>query len=166
MNWEAIGTIAEGVGATAVVVSLIYLAVQIRQNTKQIEEQARGQRFAVLGLLGDQWRGFRSQVTNSPEVASVWRRGNENLFDLDEDAQVIFDLLMVELMWSFAYNWMMGVEEGLGEYVRDDIANNFVNYNTPGLRQWWEKSPRKYEYPKDFVEFLDKLMLRQSSETL
>jgi hypothetical protein len=32
MNWEAISTIAEIVSATAVVVSLIYLAAQIRQN--------------------------------------------------------------------------------------------------------------------------------------
>jgi hypothetical protein len=48
MNWDAISTIAEVVGAAAVVVSLIYLAVQIQQNTKQVEEQARGQRFAAL----------------------------------------------------------------------------------------------------------------------
>jgi len=33
MNWDAIGAVGEIVGATAVVVSLIYLAVQVRQNT-------------------------------------------------------------------------------------------------------------------------------------
>jgi len=158
MNWDAISTIAEIVGATAVVVSLIYLAVQIRQNTKQVEEQARGQRFAALGTLGDQWRGFRSQVTNSTEVASIWRRGNEDFDSLDGDSRVLCDLLMVELIWGFAYNWMMGVEEGLGEYLRDDIADNFVHYDTPGLRQWWHKSSRKNEYPREFVEFIDELM--------
>lgn len=30
MNWDAIGTIGEIIGATAVVVSLVYLATQIR----------------------------------------------------------------------------------------------------------------------------------------
>jgi hypothetical protein len=34
MNWDAIGTIAEIVGAAAVVVSLIYLSFQVKQNTK------------------------------------------------------------------------------------------------------------------------------------
>lgn len=158
MNWDAIGTIAEVVSAAAVVVSLIYLAAQIKQNTKQVEEQARGQRFVALGTLGEQWRGFRSQVTNSPEVASIWRRGNEDFEGLDEDSRALCDLLMVELIWSFAYNWMMGVEDGLGEYVRDDIADNFVNYDTPGLGQWWRTSPRKQEYPRDFVDFLDGLI--------
>ena len=33
MNWEAIGAIGEVLGAAAVVVTLGYLAVQIRQNT-------------------------------------------------------------------------------------------------------------------------------------
>ena len=36
MNWETIAAVSEAVGAIAVVVSLIYLAVQIRQNTKAI----------------------------------------------------------------------------------------------------------------------------------
>ncbi len=34
MNWEALSAIAELVGSVAVVVTLIYLSVQIRQNTK------------------------------------------------------------------------------------------------------------------------------------
>ena len=35
MNWDALGAIGELVGALAVVVTLIYLAVQIRQSTNQ-----------------------------------------------------------------------------------------------------------------------------------
>jgi hypothetical protein len=108
--------------------------------------------------LGDQWRGFRSQVTNSREVASVWRSGNADFESLDEDSRTLCDLLMVELIWSFAYNWVMGVEDGLGEYLRDDIADNFINYDTLGLRQWWQNGSRKNEYPSDFVAFIDQLM--------
>jgi hypothetical protein len=37
MNWEALGAIGEIVGAAAVVVTLGYLAVQIRQNTKSVQ---------------------------------------------------------------------------------------------------------------------------------
>jgi len=34
MNWEAIGAIGEIAGAIGVVVTLAYLSVQLRQNTK------------------------------------------------------------------------------------------------------------------------------------
>lgn len=39
MNWDAFGAIAEFGGAIAVVVSLVYLAVQVRQNTRAIQGQ-------------------------------------------------------------------------------------------------------------------------------
>lgn len=37
MNWEAIGVIAELVGAVAVVISLGYLAIQVRSNTRALK---------------------------------------------------------------------------------------------------------------------------------
>ncbi len=37
MNWEAVGAIGEIVGAGAVFATLIYLAVQIRQNTRSLK---------------------------------------------------------------------------------------------------------------------------------
>jgi hypothetical protein len=36
MNWDAIGAIAEGVGAIAVVVTLAYMAVQMRTANKRM----------------------------------------------------------------------------------------------------------------------------------
>ena len=36
MNWEAIGATGEVVGAVAVFATLVYLAIQIRQNTASL----------------------------------------------------------------------------------------------------------------------------------
>jgi hypothetical protein len=44
MNWDAIGAIAEVVGAAAVIITLAYLAIQIRQNT-QMNASALRQSF-------------------------------------------------------------------------------------------------------------------------
>jgi hypothetical protein len=41
MNWEAIGSIGEIVGAIAVVATLGYLATQIRSNTRALSAQTR-----------------------------------------------------------------------------------------------------------------------------
>ena len=40
MNWETLAAIAEVLGATGVLASLIYLAVQIRQNTVWLRQQS------------------------------------------------------------------------------------------------------------------------------
>ena len=38
MNWDAFGAIGEAVGAIAVIATLFYLAVQIHQNSRNVEE--------------------------------------------------------------------------------------------------------------------------------
>ena len=43
MNWEATGAIGEVVGAAGVIASLMYLAVQIRQNTKSVRRASARQ---------------------------------------------------------------------------------------------------------------------------
>ncbi len=41
MNWDAIGAIGEVVGAVGVIVSLLYLALQIRQNSNVVRSATR-----------------------------------------------------------------------------------------------------------------------------
>ena len=36
MNWEAIGAIGEIIGAAGVIITLLYLASQLRQNTRAL----------------------------------------------------------------------------------------------------------------------------------
>lgn len=69
MNWEAISAIGEIVGATAVVVSLLYLAVQVRQNTKVARAAtrtalARDQQAAASDLVtgDDMARIFHAHI--------------------------------------------------------------------------------------------------------
>lgn len=54
LNWDAISSISDLIGAVAVVVSLLYVAVQLRQNTKAIVANARqGVLDSEMGLLSD-----------------------------------------------------------------------------------------------------------------
>ncbi len=48
MNWDAIGAIAELLGAIGVIASLVYLATQIRQNTRSVRSAT------YQGLIGVQ----------------------------------------------------------------------------------------------------------------
>lgn len=88
MNWEATGAIADIVGATAVLATLIYLALQIRQNSRSINQQndmakaqtiqARADSVTQLMLTVKRWSLYlpRSWQTNR-ECRLTWILSNE-----------------------------------------------------------------------------------------
>ena len=71
MNWEAIGAIGEIFGAGAVVISLFYLASQIRTQNKEARLAAQHQ---VLTAFRE-----ASLIMSDPELADIFLRGNKDI---------------------------------------------------------------------------------------
>ena len=66
MDWDAIGAIGEIVGASAVLISLFYVGLQVRQNSKAI----RGQTYESLSTtLANFSQSNRSAWFQRPEQA-------------------------------------------------------------------------------------------------
>ena len=65
MNWDAIGAIGEIVGAIAVVVSLIYLSIQIRTSSSLAKAQMFQSAAAEQSRVAD-------AVTNDPQNLESW----------------------------------------------------------------------------------------------
>ena len=68
MNWDAIGAIAELVGAMGVVASLAYLGIQLRQNSRTISEQI------FQNLLND-YHGAMDNLINDAAINRIWYLG-------------------------------------------------------------------------------------------
>ena len=62
MNWEALGAIGELSGAAGVVITLVYLAIQIRQNTQSMEE---GRRLALAQTYQMRADALQSMVVHA-----------------------------------------------------------------------------------------------------
>ena len=71
MNWDAVGVSAEVLGAVAVVATLAYLAVQIRQNTKAV-------RASALDASINSFEEDRRSISESSELAQICMRAMEN----------------------------------------------------------------------------------------
>ncbi len=67
MTWEAVGALAELIGAGAVVATLIYLATQVRQNTNAMETSQK----VELG------RNFNERVQRRIELAKMTAESSE-----------------------------------------------------------------------------------------
>jgi hypothetical protein len=65
MNWDAISTIAEIIGVLAVVASLGYVSVQIRQNTQVA-------RAATRQAISESTEALTSDLINNAEIAEIF----------------------------------------------------------------------------------------------
>jgi hypothetical protein len=52
MNWDAVGAVAELLGALGVIITLAYLATQIRQNTQTVRAQGAASQFSAQSSVG------------------------------------------------------------------------------------------------------------------
>ena len=98
MNWEAIGAIAEMIGGIAVLMTLIYLAIQIRDNSISLRrETARGS-LSVASI-------WRAHIIDNPDLARIFRTGLLDPKGLEPDDRTRFRMLMHSLieLWAFAY---------------------------------------------------------------
>ena len=77
MNWEAIGAIGEVLGAAGVVITLAYLAVQMRLSNRLAK------RAAVQGLLASRTEMNRF-LASDPVLLDLVEKGAESPDDLDE----------------------------------------------------------------------------------
>jgi hypothetical protein len=82
MNWDAIGAVAEVLGATGVIASLIYLATQIRQSREQMSQNTQALRAGAYQQLHEY---IGDSVTTVPKAdMEIVRLGLQSFKNLNE----------------------------------------------------------------------------------
>jgi len=94
MNWDALGAIGEVVSAVAVVITLIYLAIQLRHNTNAV-------RTNTWQSIQDAEQRFDEFLSGDRFLAEVWLKGQADLESLDELERFQFYLICKQLLDQF-----------------------------------------------------------------
>ena len=81
MTLDDLGNIGEFVGAVGVVVSLIYLAVQIRRNTRSVRASTFQEAVRDVAILSD-------LLATDAELSRIWSSGLQDLDALKPDERV------------------------------------------------------------------------------
>jgi len=74
MEWEAVGAIGEVSGAIAVFITLIYLAVQLRQNTDQARQANAIARADISAQVRQRYDALWHQISADPELAIAFNK--------------------------------------------------------------------------------------------
>jgi hypothetical protein len=147
VNWEAIGAIGELVGAAGVILSLVYLAFQIRQNTRQ----AQGSMYdSIVSSLAT----FDRPIASDSLLARIFEEAIDDWAGVDGVGRARVMHLLSTLFKQFEnvhYQHRQGTLEPELWLGWRQLMLSY--YRRPGVQAWW--SMRRGFYSASFREFLE-----------
>lgn len=132
MNWDALNAVAEVIGVILVVVSLIYLAAQVKQSNQMALAESERE------LLGN-WAQAISELTSDDRITSIFQRGLSDFNSLTNLEKSRFSVVLARLVNIYISAIRMDAKALVGSQevqIFGDIC--FAMIITPGGRQWWE----------------------------
>ena len=146
MDIMELGAIGEFVSGLAVIGSLLYVGIQLRQAKEVLRmESARS--------TSQEYRGFLFELMD-PERMELFRRGLSHFDEMSPNDQARFHAYLTPVFIAAQNTFAMG-QRGATERGMTDIVESFnwAALRSPGAASWW--SSYKYFLPEDFVEYVD-----------
>jgi hypothetical protein len=132
--------------------SLIYLAVQIREQTKE-------RRQSAVNALTVQWGDLTCALHESAEFSAIFLRGLQSFTDLDP---------VSKLRFSAFFNRFINYFEGMYFAHRDGLLTGSSwgkiertisdLFAYPGIQQWWDT--RRHWHTEEFGRVVDAIIAK------
>ncbi|MFK7864816.1 MAG: hypothetical protein AB8B95_11395 [Pseudohongiellaceae bacterium] len=146
MNWDAIGAIAEVIGAAGVILSLIYLALQIRQSNTTDKLNATLSLQNSYNQVGDTF-------LRDGELLAKGFAGFQDLTPAEKlKFAVIYHLFFGHIELIFGHDEIGLVDSDLSNRTYQTMR---AHYAFPGVKQWWHEIGKK-TFSDEFIAFVER----------
>ena len=150
MNWEALGAIGDLVGAVAVVATLVYLAIQVRQNTRAMQAQTRDS-MTTKQMMISGWVATNRPLADAYNLATIGK--------LQPGTAEVRMYAMLQMgIWREWENSLYQYEEGL--FQEGEFAPRRTRWlrsmQSPAARDLWRST--RDEFSPRFRAEIDKIV--------
>ena len=153
-DWGAIG---ELIAAVATVGTLIYLASQIRQNTKQLRStsyEAYNQAgYNAMNFIGD----------HAKVLAEIFEQAL-SLDQMTPEQGFVFSAHAFQMFNSMEATYLHWRSGALDDDVYRARVRGYAHFlaDNPLLREYWRESAHNYAYTDDFIEVMNEQIVGHS----
>ncbi len=150
MTLDDLGNIGEFLGAVCVIVSLVYLEIQVRHNTRAVRSSAQQE------ILGDM-AGFISLLAGDSDTASCYELGLADSRDLSRAERLRFSLLLTRFFYGFSRVYDLHRDGNL-EPESWEAQKEILRWviKQPGVKRWWPNA--RSQIPRSFADFVEREM--------
>jgi len=158
MTLEDFYFISQIIAALGIMLSLIFVGIQVRQSNEQARKHEAARRADATQAVHDNFANMYLTFGSSLEVAEAATKGLKDPDSLsDGESMVLFSGLMAGMsyMQSAFFKWREG---DLSDDLWRAWQNSNVSYfTTPGGTRFWEG--RKSNFDPEFVAFVEANLL-------
>ena len=151
MNWEAIGAVAELIGGVAVLITLIYLSIQVKQNSRMQRQQnvtEQTNRCIDSGQL----------LASDPELADIFQRAINNM-ELTSTEFSRLGGFFFAILTDFEEMYYTHKAGQQSEFRWENLNKHVYFHIRPGTKgnEWWHRLKESF-YTSEFIQYVDRLL--------
>lgn len=149
---------AEIIGALAVVISLVYVGVQVNDNAGAVRSASANDANVAL-------QAFYLQIGEDPETSSTFYRGLTSEQSLTKDEEYQFLMLTHGAFLGFQNMYLLAEEGTIDEELLDTIRTTIDSIDRlPGLKRYWRQ--RRSYLHAGFADWVDRESVQGAETTM
>lgn len=153
-----LGSLGEFVGAIAVVASLVYVGIQLRQNTAAI-------RITTAQAFTDTWNSYISTLNLSPPLADIFYRGLSGTSHLKDEEVVQFYAFLSQAFTTYQSFFIQRQKGVVDERYWTSYVQAILDLMSgQGVREYWEY--RHHWYTQEFQDYVNSVSSTEATHRM
>ena len=150
INWDAFGALAEGLGAIAVILSVLYLATQIRSQTREA-------RLSATRELSAESRRVLELIALDQEYSQIYQAGIYDYEGLPDNDRMRVSYIFRSFLLICEQQYLHTQHGSIDAIYLESSERVYLEFlKSPGLQQFWQMS--KHAFSDGFRDYLDTLV--------
>ena len=158
MNLQDLAAVAEIVGGIAVIVSLIYVGLQVNESTSAIRSAAASDATTTM-------QSWYLEMGRNRQASDVWYNAMTSTEPLSARDEFQFLMSMHTAILGMQNSYLLAKEGTLDDEFREAVTTAIVAVkDLPGMDRYWRQ--RRSFLHTGFAKYVDGLLARDSIDTL
>ncbi len=150
-HFTRLGYLAEIIGNAAIILSLMFVGLQISENTKEMRSVTAHNATVAL-------QTWYVEIGANEQAAKVSRKGMSDPASLSKDEAMQFVMNVHSVMLAYQSNFFLGVEGTLDADMDSAMSSALeAAVPTPGFGWYWQQ--RGDHFTTEFKEFIDQIII-------
>lgn len=158
MSLQDWASVAEIVGGIAVIVSLIYVGLQVNDSTSAIRSSAASDATTAM-------QSWYLEMGRNRQASDIWYDAMTSAEPLPAKDEFQFMMSMHTAILGMQNSYLLSKEGTLDAEFREAVTTAIVAVkDMPGMQRYWTQ--RRGFFHTGFAEYVDELLARDAIETL